>query len=62
MYNQTEKQKEAERKLRSQGFRFDVWISAQDGNPNHGCMVMSKRGATRHGKEFKEIDPDGSVY
>lgn len=61
MYNQTQAQKDSEQALIKQGFRFDNWISAQTENDSEGCMVFSKRGATKYGKEYREIALDGSI-
>ena len=67
MYTQTARQMQAEATLREQGFKFSNWIAASpdaDGNPlpeTAGTMVMVKRGATRFGREYREIEPDGSI-
>lgn len=59
MYEATEKQLEAEKKLNKKGFRFANWIGAQDGVENHGCIVMIKRKGPR--TEYREIDPEGCI-
>lgn len=53
-------------RLEKSGFKFSNWIAAQpdaDGNPigNGQCAVMVKRGATRYGREYREVNPDGST-
>jgi len=60
MYNITAQQIEAEKKLKKEGFRFSNWISAQEENPELGCMVM-KRKPNKFTTEYREISPDGSV-
>ena len=60
MYNITTQQAEAEKSLRKQGFRFNNWISAQDGDDSHGCMVMTRK-PNRYTTEYREIAPDGSI-
>ena len=59
MYEQSTEQITAEKSLNKQGFSFGNWISAQDGDDSHGCMVMVKR--SRTGTEYREIDPDGQI-
>lgn len=57
-------QSEAMAMLESQGFRFSNWIAAQpdaDGNGEQQTAVMVKRGATRYGKEYREVEPDGTI-
>lgn len=68
MYDQTPEQTAAERRLNKLGFRFSNWIAADpdaEGEPadggRRGTMVMVKQGATRFGREYREINPDGSV-
>ncbi len=60
MFNQTEKQKQAEKELNQQGFRFSNWISAQTEDENEGCMVMVRK-PTHYRTEYREIAPDGSI-
>jgi hypothetical protein len=61
-YEATDAQLKAEKEIEKQGFRFSNWIPAQDpDDEDHGIMVMSKRGITRFGKEYREIDVDGSI-
>jgi hypothetical protein len=68
MYEQTTRQLQAEATLKAQGFRFSNWIAAQpdaEGNPlteTMGTMVFTKRGATRFGREYREVEPDGSIH
>jgi hypothetical protein len=55
------------KRLEGAGFRFSNWIPAQpdaDNQPTPGTegrqtAVMVKR--SRHGTEYREVDPDGSV-
>lgn len=66
-YQQTTRQIQAEATLKAQGFRFSNWIPASpdaNGNPlqeTMGTMVMVRRGATKFGREYREIEPDGSI-
>lgn len=66
MYVQTVRQMQAEADLVKKGFEFSNWIAAQpdaEGNPldeTKGTMVFTKRRG-RHGTEYREIEPDGSV-
>jgi len=61
-YEATDAQLKAEKEIEKQGFRFSNWIPAQDpDDEDHGIMVMSKRGITRFGKEYREIDVDGAI-
>jgi hypothetical protein len=61
MYDMTPQQIEAEKQLLKQGFKFLNWIDAQNENEKQGCMVMAKKGATKYGKEYREIDPEGNI-
>lgn len=67
MYDQTARQLLAEATLVAQGFKFSNWIPASpdaEGNPlpeTSGTMVFVRRGATRYGREYREIEPDGSI-
>lgn len=63
MYSPTVKQLESEKALNAQGFSFLNWIDSHDPEAPEDCgtMVFSKQGATRFGKEYREIAPDGSV-
>jgi hypothetical protein len=59
-------QEESIKSLEKQGFSFSNWIPAQpdaDNNPmdDRQVAVMVKRGATRHGREYREVDIDGSI-
>lgn len=52
--------------LESQGFHFSNWIAAQpdaDGNgtTEQQTAVMVKRGQTRYGREYREVEPDGTI-
>jgi len=52
--------------LERQGFRFENWTPAApdaDGNASDGaqCAVMIRRGSTRYGREYREVEPDGSI-
>lgn len=66
MYDQTQAQTEAEARLRKQGFKFSNWIPAEpdaDGEPmdeKRGTMVVVRR-ASRFSREYREIQPDGTV-
>ena len=68
MYDQTIPQKAAEAYLEKQGFRFLNWVATNpDANnepPDYslGTMVMVRQGATRFGREYREIVPDGSIH
>ena len=53
-------------RLERSGFRFSNWIPAHpDANGecvgDAQCAVMVKRGATRFGREYREVEPDGTV-
>lgn len=60
MYNITQAQAVAEKKLRKTGFKFNNWISAQNGDAMQGTMVLTRK-PTRHTTEYKEIEPDGTI-
>ena len=65
MYDQTPEQVKAEKVLNKQGFEFSNWIAASpdadgDSTDDKGTMVMVKT-TTRHSREYKEIEPDGSI-
>lgn len=52
--------------LEKLGFRFSNWIPARPDADNqamdeHQTAVMVKRGATKYGREYREIEPDGTV-
>ncbi len=61
MYNETPEQTRAASELRKQGFQFSNWIDAQNGIEGQGTMIVAKRGATKYGREYREIEPDGTV-
>jgi hypothetical protein len=60
MYNQTDAQVQAEKRLNKQGFKFSNWISAQTDDETQGTMVLTKK-PNRATTEYREIEPDGSV-
>ena len=60
MYDETPAQSAALAILVKQGFEFSNWISAHDGDPDHGCMVCTRR-PRRGTTEYREIDPEGNV-
>ena len=67
MYNQTEAQVAAEKRLGREGFKFSNWISAAPdadggdmGDGESGTMVMVRRGSTPGSREYREIEPDGA--
>jgi hypothetical protein len=60
------KQESAISALEKQGFRFSNWIPGNpdaEGDPQdeRQTAVMVKRGATRFGKEYREVDSEGNV-
>ena len=60
MYNPTHAQVVTEKALKTTGFKFNNWISAQNGDAMQGTMVLTRK-PTRHTTEYKEIEPDGTV-
>ena len=54
------------RVLEHAGFRLSNWIPAHpdaDGEiiGDTQCAVMVKHGATRFGREYREVEPDGTI-
>ena len=52
--------------LEQQGFKFSNWIPAHPDanggdNGEASTAVMVKRGATRYGREYREVEPDGTI-
>jgi hypothetical protein len=68
MYTPTQSQLDAEKRLSKQGFRFHNWIAHRpdaDGEPSDGTeqlgtMIMVRR-PNRFTREYREIEPDGSI-
>lgn len=53
-------------KLEREGWRFSNWIAGLPGPNGEQCdetriAVMVKRGVTRFGREYREVDPDGTI-
>jgi len=68
MYDKTEAQIAAEKKVKKQGFKFSNWIPASpdancqptEGTETQGIMVMIRK-PNRFTTEYCEIDPSGSI-
>ena len=68
MYTPTQAQLNSEKLLNKQGFRFNNWIAHrpyEDGEPAEGTehlgiMVMIRH-PNRFTREYREIDPNGTV-
>jgi hypothetical protein len=63
---ETNAQSKAIAQLERQGFKFSNWIAASPNAENEAIgeaqtAVMVKRGATRFGREYREVEPDGSI-
>ena len=68
MYAPTEAQLAAEKRLEKKGFSFSNWLPHEpdgegqpvEGTEHLGTMMMVKR-THRFSKEWREIEPDGSI-
>jgi hypothetical protein len=68
MYNATQAQLDAEKKLNKQGFNFSNWLPHQpdaenrpsDGTEHLGTMMMIRK-PSRFTREYREIEPDGTI-
>ena len=68
MYNATQEQLAAEKRLEKKGFKFSNWLphhpdaenQPAQGTEHLGTMLMVKR-THRYFKVWKEIEPDGTT-
>ena len=69
MYKPTQAQLDAEKKLNKKGFKFHRWLTHQpnaenqpsEGTEHLGTMMMHKK-TNRFANEYREIEPDGTIY